>query len=332
MRIGTHSSSFSFNNVNNWNTNSNVSSHLCDFSELRRPCFLAKHNHNTRALVPLMENRTCNTEHMKRVGGLFEKICTIENLRLADEHARKGKAYQHGVQRHKPNADDNLYHLQQLLLSKTYTTSPYTFFKIYEPKEREIARLPYFPDRITHHAVMNILEPIFIARFTADTYSCIKGRGIHGAAFNLRRALRDEECTRYFANFYLTGFDHWMKELRGVKHYFRYADDLVILSGSKEYLHQLLIDIKNYLATHLQLSVKSNHQVFPVAARSIDFVGYRFYHSHTLLRKSIKQRFARMLKRYRNEASIASYNGWIKHCDGKHLLKTLLTENERMYA
>jgi RNA-directed DNA polymerase len=60
-------------------------------------------------------------------------------------------------------------------------------------------------------------------------------------------------------------------------------------------LHQLRHDISNYLSENLKLTVKENYQVFPVDSRSIDFVGYRFYHTHTLLRKSIKQNFARML-------------------------------------
>jgi RNA-directed DNA polymerase len=215
--------------------------------------------------------------------------------------------------------------------------------------------------------------------FTGDTYSCIKKRGIHGAAFAVRKALRNEDGTKYclkldikkfypsidhailkmllrrkfkdndllwlldeiidsapglpignylsqyFANFYLAYFDHWIKEVKQVKYYFRYADDLVILSGDKKHLHQLLYEIKQYLSS-LKLSVKENYQVFPVDSRSIDFVGYRFYHSHTLLRKSIKQRFAKMLSRRRNDTSIASYWGWVKHCNGTHLLKTLLNE------
>ena len=58
-----------------------------------------------------------------------------------------------------------------------------------------------------------------------------------------------------------------------MQYYFRYADDLVILSGSKEYLHNLFNDIQQYLLDELKLTVKENYQVFPVAARSIDFSG-----------------------------------------------------------
>src|SRR5688572_18784651 len=116
---------------------------------------------------------------MKRIGNLYQQICSMENLELADKRARKGKLKQYGVRVHDNHKEENLKKLQQMLMEKTYTTSEYTTFMIHDPKEREVFRLPYFPDRIAHHAVMNILEPIFTRSFTADTYSCIKGRGIH---------------------------------------------------------------------------------------------------------------------------------------------------------
>ncbi len=319
---------------------------------------------------------------MKRVNNLYKQICSIENLMLADSIARKGKLKQPGVIEHDRNRDANLQQLHEMLKNKTYKTSPYTTFPIFEPKERLIFRLPYFPDRITHHAVMNILEPLFVSTFTADTYSCIKRRGIHAAAYSLRRTLKDitgtQYClkldirkfypsvdheilkqllrrkikdldllwlldgiidsadglpignylSQYFANFYLTYFDHWMKEQKRVKYYFRYADDLVILSGEKPYLHGLLSDIRQYLDQELKLTVKDNYQVFPIDKRGIDFVGYVFFHSHTRLRKSIKKNFARMLHRKPSRESVASYSGWAKHADCRHLLKKLLPDEQ----
>lgn len=304
----------------------------------------------------------------------------MENLRLADEKASKGKSSQYGVLIHQKNLESNLALLQEMLINKTYRTSAYTTFKVYEPKERIVYRLPYFPDRITHHAIMNILEPIFVSVFTTDTYSCIKGKGIHAAAKSLRSALVNESETeyclkldikkfypnvdheilkqllrrkikdqdllwllneiidsadglpignylsQYFANFYLTYFDHWIKEQKQVKYYFRYADDIVVLSNSKPYLHQVLADISEYLKNNLNLIVKDNYQVFPVNKRGIDFVGYRFYHTHILLRKSIKQNFARMMAKRPNMKSIVSYYGWAKHCHSKNLLKKILNE------
>lgn len=123
---------------------------------------------------------------------------------------------------------------------------------------------------------------------------------------------------------YLTYFDHWLKEVLGVKYCFRYADDIVILAKDKEYLHNLLAKIRNYLTTNLKLTIKDNYQIFPVSVRGIDFVGYVFFHTHTLLRKGIKKSFARMMYYTRNGKSFSAYNGWVKHCDGKHLMKRLL--------
>jgi RNA-directed DNA polymerase len=317
---------------------------------------------------------------MKRIGNLYGRICSIDNLMLADIIARKGKLTQPGVIAHDRNKDENIQDLQESLLNKTYQTSEYTTFTIYEPKERLIFRLPYYPDRIVHHAVMNVLEPIFVATFTADTYSCIKKRGIHAAARALKQVLRDMPGTQYclkldirkfypsvdhdilkdllrrkfkdpdllqlidgiidsadglpignylsqyLANFYLTYFDHWLKEEKQVKYYFRYADDMVILSDNKQFLHRLLSEIRTYLQQDLRLIVKDNYQVFPVDARGIDFVGYVFSHSHILLRKSIKQNFARKLARGSNTQSIASYTGWAMHCNSNNLIKKLLHE------
>lgn len=317
---------------------------------------------------------------MKRIGNLYKQICSIENLQLADNIARKGKMHQYGVIQHDKSRDENIALLHEMLTGKTYKTSAYTKFKVYEPKEREVYRLPYFPDRITHHAIMNVLEPVFTKMFTNDSYSCIKGKGIHAAVRNMKNVLKDVAGTKYclkldikkfypsvdheilkallrrkfkdndllslldgiidsadgipignylsqyFANFYLTYFDHWVKEEMRVKYYFRYADDIVILSDNKEYLHKILSNIRGYLHNELQLTVKDNYQVFPVSARGIDFLGYRFYHTHTLLRKTIKKNFARAVKRKSSKATIASYKGWASHCNSKHLLKKLLNE------
>ncbi|MGN6478506.1 MAG: reverse transcriptase domain-containing protein [Flavipsychrobacter sp.] len=315
---------------------------------------------------------------MKRLNNLYHRIYDIANLELADTIARRGKANQRGIHEHDQNKDMNLLALQNMLMDKTFTTSAYNTFTIYEPKERLIFRLPYYPDRILHHAVMNILELIFINTYTADTYSCIKGRGILKASLNLRHAMKDIAGTRYclklditkfypsvdhdilkaqlrrkfkdtdllwllddiidsaeglpignylsqfLANFYLTGFDQWLKQEQMVKYYFRYADDSVILSDNKPFLHQLLSDIKQYLQQHLKLSVKHNYQVFPVASRGIDFVGYKHYHGYTRLRKSIKQNCARKLSGSNcSPQTKASYRGWLKHCNARHLAKKL---------
>jgi RNA-directed DNA polymerase len=126
---------------------------------------------------------------MKRIGNLYEKIISVENLRLADEKARRGKLRSYGVRHHDKNREANIQALHEVLLTKTYKTSPYDIFTIYEPKERIIYRLPYYPDRIVHHAIMNILEPIWVSVFTHNTFSCIKGRGIEGCARHVDKVI-----------------------------------------------------------------------------------------------------------------------------------------------
>ena len=315
---------------------------------------------------------------MKRIGNLYDKICDLDNLMMADRIACRGKGYQRGIQEHILNRESNIKALHEMLARKEFKTSPYVTFEVYEPKKRIIYRLPYFPDRIVHHAVMNIMEPIWVPMFTADTYSCIKGRGVHSAAHRIKEALKDEAGTVYclkldvkkfypsidhqilkklirlkikdqdllnlldgiiesaeglpignylsqfLANLYLTYFDHWLKECMKVKYYFRYCDDMIILSGSKPYLHQILADIRLYMESELKLEVKSNYQNFPVDQRGIDFLGYRFFRKHTLLRKSIKKNFARAVDSRKGKASIAAYCGWAKHADCKNLIKKLL--------
>lgn len=315
---------------------------------------------------------------MKRIANIFESVVSIENLMLADSIAQKGKSNQYGVRLHNKNRISNINSLNKLLKEGNYKTSNYEIFKVYEPKERIVYRLPYYPDRIVHHAIMNILEPIFVSHFTADTYSCIKGRGIHKLHGNLKKALKDVDGTKYclkldikkfypsvdhtilkqllnnkikdnellsllyeiidsadglpignylsqyLANYYLSCFDHWIKEQLRVRYYFRYADDIVVLSSSKPYLHKILQEIRTYLDINLNLSIKDNYQVFPVASRGIDYVGYVFYHTHIYLRKDIKKNLAKKVSKGISKESEASYMGWLKHCNSIHLTKKLL--------
>ena len=318
---------------------------------------------------------------MKRYGNIYDKVWHIQNIILAEKKARKGKKTSYGVREHDKKRGCNLITLQNDLLSLKFTTSEYTTFLILEPKEREIFRLPFFPDRICHHAIMNILEQIWVSSFTRDTYGCVKERGIHGALRAIQKDLKNKAETQYclkidvrkfypsvnhdilkkivrkkikdnsllhildniidsapgipignylsqyFGNVYLNVFDHWIKENKKIRFYYRYVDDIVILHSSKEYLHELLTEIKTFLMERLDLKVKSNHQVFPVQSRGIDFVGYRFYHTHTLLRKEIKKSFARAVKK-NNPKSLASYYGWAVHCNSRNLLNKLLPNNE----
>lgn len=127
---------------------------------------------------------------MKRYNGLHDKLCTIENIEVADDNARKNKNKKYGINKHDKNRQYENEDLVDKLFNLKYKTSKYSLYKIYEPKERIIYRLPYYPDRIAHHAIMNVVKYIWTKSFIHNTYSCIEGRGIHLCANNLKRDLR----------------------------------------------------------------------------------------------------------------------------------------------
>jgi retron-type reverse transcriptase len=73
-----------------------------------------------------------------------------------------------------------LWRLHEELRERTYRPGEYRSFLIHEPKARQISAAPY-RDRVVHHALVNVLEPIFERTFIADSYACRKGKGTHAA-------------------------------------------------------------------------------------------------------------------------------------------------------
>lgn len=328
---------------------------------------------------------------MKRFNNLFDKIVTLDNLELADKRARKNK-HQQSIKEFDRHKMKNLKKLQKRLLDGTYKTSKYSTFTIHEPKERIIFRLPYYPDRIVHHAIMNILEPIWVSIMIKNTYSCIKHRGIHKALRDIRKDMQDKQGTKYclkldirkfypsinhdvlksiirkkikderllklldeiidssegvpignylsqfFANLYLAYFDHWIKEILKVKYYYRYADDIVVLSSSKEELHNIFDKIQQYISD-LKLQIKDNWQIFEVDVRGLSFVGYIIRHEYTKIRKNIKHRMcckAYKLSKQKDitkdyyQQQMCSYIGWAKFGNCRNLLNNILLYKDLM--
>lgn len=136
---------------------------------------------------------------MKRYGYLWEKIVNYDNLLLAHQEASKGKRKYRQVQKINENLDLHIKELINLLESGTYKTSEYTPRILNERgKERLIHRLPYWPDRVVHHAFVQILSPIWQKSMIRQTYASIPGRGIHDAKKDVLKALRnDTENTQY---------------------------------------------------------------------------------------------------------------------------------------
>lgn len=311
---------------------------------------------------------------MKRYGYLYEKVCDMDNLRVAHHNARKGKTHYRDVKKVDANPDLYLGRVRHMLQTKKYVVGRYKkFIKRAEcGKHREIFKLDYFPHRIIHHAILQVIEPIWVRSYIADSYCCIKGRGIHRAMRKIQRIMRTEKTqyclkldlkkfypscennitklvvrrkikdpdllwlldiiidscdglpignymSQHLANLFLTPFDWYCKQKLKIKHYYRYCDDIVILSDPKYELRSWLCHIKSYLGDQCHLQLKDNWQIFPVNVRGIDFLGYRFFHNYTLLRKRTSKRILRRARRIvrKQHASLAdvrsimSYYGWM---------------------
>ncbi len=323
---------------------------------------------------------------MKRYGDIYRKIYNYDNLKEAHKNAKKGKGFYKEVQKFNADEDSYIKLIQDMFINNTYKTSNYKIFKIIDKnKEREIYKLPYFPDRVVQWAIMLQIEPIFLETFIYDTYAAIPNKGTHIASTRLskwlkndkentiycfkmdikkffpninhsilkqllRRKIKDNDLlqlldkiidstdngipignyiSQYFANYYLTYFDHWIKEELDIKYYMRYMDDLIILHKSKEYLHQIRKKIEDYLINELKLTIKDNWQVFPVDVRGIDFMGYRHFRRYKLLRKSTYKNFKKKMKKINKKeklnnsdiCSIKSYEGWLMWCNSYNLRK-----------
>lgn len=157
---------------------------------------LGKKHEPQKVLVGKPTAPSMKSKAMKRIGNLYERIIAVENLQLADQKRDGENCVLTGyVATTKQGSQYPRF--ARSTQNKTFKTSKYETFIIKDPKEREIYRLPYFPDRIVHHAIMNILEPIWVSVFTTDTFSCIKNRGINGCMLKVDKALKDVENTRY---------------------------------------------------------------------------------------------------------------------------------------
>lgn len=110
---------------------------------------------------------------MKRHGNLWPLITSEDNIRRAYIKAKRHKSKHNGVKKFKENVDENLKLIRDILIYKTFRTGSYYEKIIYEPKKRTVYVLPFHPDRIVHHAPMNVVIPIWEPMFIRDSYACI---------------------------------------------------------------------------------------------------------------------------------------------------------------
>jgi len=126
---------------------------------------------------------------LKCYGYLYSKVCNLENIYEGYLKARKNKRYNYEVLEFTQNLEENLVNIQNELIHKTYKPRPTKQFYIYEPKKRLITA-PDFYDRVVHHALCNIIEPIFDSSFIYHNYACRKAKGTHKAVDTFQKHMR----------------------------------------------------------------------------------------------------------------------------------------------
>jgi len=130
---------------------------------------------------------------MKTYKNIYAKVCSLENLRLAFSKAKKGKSQTLYVKCFEYGLEENLMQLKHELETSSYEPKPLRNFVIHDPKTRLISA-PHFRDRIVHHALCNVIEPIFDRAFIHDSYASRKGKGTHAALRRLDRFKRKVSC------------------------------------------------------------------------------------------------------------------------------------------
>lgn len=332
---------------------------------------------------------------MKRYGNLYPQIIEFENLLSAARKAQQCKRFRDNVLEFNYHLETELIRLQRELTNKTYRPGAYRTFHLIDPKSRLISAAPY-PDRVVHHALCNIIVPIFEKTFIHDSYANRVGFGTHRAlkrfthfARNSRYVLqcdikkyfptidheilkqlirRKIKCpdtlwlidaiidnsneqetvidyfsgddlltpvtrrrglpignltSQFFANIYLNGFDHFVKEQLKISKYVRYVDDFALFSDEREFLADARIAIEEYLAK-LRLKIHPiKSQLFETKIGA-SFLGFRVFSDRIRLRNSNLHRARRRLKRLQRDYGRGkidwdqvnqSMQSWFAHLD-----------------
>lgn len=183
-----------------------------------------------------------------------------------------------------------------------------------------------FYDTVRHEVAMRAIRHVFKdARLIAILEQCVRMLpGDAGISIGMRPS---QGIGNLILSVYL---DHIIKSRYGVKFYYRYCDDILVLGRTKRELWAVR-DIIHECIAEIGQSIKPNERVFPIAD-GIDFLGYVIRPTHTRLRKRVKRHLCgqlhRVKSRTRRTKIIAAFYGMAKHADTKHLMRKYLTTNE----
>jgi retron-type reverse transcriptase len=170
-----------------------------------------------------------------------------------------------------------------------------------------------FFDSIDHKILLNILSEYIpdrdilnLLNNVIESYdSKINGKGTGLPLGNLTSQL--------FANVYMNVFDQFVKHKLKVKNYIRYADDFVFLSTDKVYLENLIPKVRDFLMDKLKLTLHPNKIFLQTMASGIDFLGWKHFTDHRVLRKTTQKRMLRRIQNSPTNETFQSYLGLLKH-------------------
>jgi len=264
---------------------------------------------------------------MKRYGNLYHQIVEFENLLLAARQAQKGKKFRDNVLKFNYNLENELIKLKQDLIDKTYQPGSYRTFHLTSPKSRLISAAPY-RDRVVHHALCNIIVPIFEKTFIDDSYANRLGFGTHRALKKFTHFARNSQyILQCDIRKYFPSIDHEiLKQLLRRKLKCRdtlWLDDFALFADDRELLVDARVAIEEYLA---KLRVK----IHPIKSQLFEtkvgatFLGFRVFHDRIRVRNSnihlARQRLKQLQKDYAQgkidwETVNQSIRSWIAHLE-----------------
>ena len=325
---------------------------------------------------------------------LFDDICSYDHLAEAFLRAKRGKRKKPYVKEFAKDFPERIQLLSDELKYGLYRPEHLKTFVITDPKTRVISKSA-FRDRVVHHAIHRIIEPLFERVFIHDSYANRKNKGVHKALNRFRvfvrrvsknntapcfvlkcdirkyfdtvdhalliaiiaRRIQDERLlsliriilqnherngpgkgmplgnltSQFFANVYLNELDQFVKHELKIKEYIRYVDDFVIVGTSTAQLERYRAVIEEFLEQKLTLRLHLQKSRIYELTRGVDFVGYRVFPNHTLLRKRNIKRIIRKAANIQSllhsgeldfeeaQRKLAGWFGYAKHANTAYL-------------
>lgn len=248
------------------------------------PVTLAECQNTQRSGSPassLVECRTADFFIMNTWSNLWQPFITEENFNLAYLSAKKGKSQQKQVQRFELNPTDRLMRTRQAVIDGTFHTSKYQSKIIFEPKKRIIYILPFNPDRIVHHAIVNVLKPYYERYFIADSYACLDGRGQQAGSLRCMEAVRrNKYCLKCDIHHFYPSITHdllfaqYKAKIRDTKFLELLEDNIYSFGGGKNTPIGNLTSIwhGNFFLTPLDLFCKHELKIHDYIRYCDDFL------------------------------------------------------------